>query len=81
MTELNEALNRLEKGLQTTTTVTNRLQPGLSRVEIDQRAASFSWTLPGDVYALYQWHNGLSGTAAKIELSGEISAAQGEVAW
>jgi hypothetical protein len=50
----------------------------LSRVEIDQRAASFSWTLPGDVYALYQWHNGLSGTAAKLNLAEKFLRLKGK---
>ena len=54
MTELTEALNRLDNVLnQTASTVANRLQPGLSRAEINQRTASFSWALPQDVYDLY----------------------------
>jgi hypothetical protein len=79
MTESTEALSRLEKVLnQTASTVANRLQPGLSRAEIDQRTASCSWTLPEDVYALYQWHNGLSGTAAKLNLAEKFLRLKGK---
>lgn len=91
MTELTEALNRLENVLnQTAFTVANRLQPGLSRAEINQRTASFSWALPQDVYDLYQWHNGLCRTSEKLNLAekflrlkgkwhGELSGRQNEI--
>jgi hypothetical protein len=70
MTELTEALNRLDTVLsQTTYTVVDRLQKGLSRAEIDKRIAAFSWVLPQDGYDLYQWHNGLSGTSGKLNLA------------
>lgn len=91
MTELTEVLNRLDNVLsETVSTVANRLQPGLSCAEIDKRTASNSWTLPQDVYDLYQWHNGLSGTSEKLNLAekflrlkgkwhGELSGRENEI--
>lgn len=69
MTELTEALNRLDNALnQTALAVVKRLQPGLTRAEIVQQTNSFSWELPPDIYALYQWYNGLAGTPGKLNL-------------
>lgn len=49
-------------------TVAARLQPGLTCSAITRYVAPFSWVLPQDVYDLYQWHNGLAGTAEKLNL-------------
>jgi hypothetical protein len=69
MKELNEVLYQLDNALnQIAPDIAERLQPGLTRAEIDQRIAEFSLILPQDVYVLYQWHDGLSGQAGKMNL-------------
>lgn len=79
MTELTVSLNRLDNVLnQTAPIIANRLQPGLSRAEIDQRTASFSWALPQDAYDLYQWHNGLSSKPEKLNLAEKFLRLKGK---
>lgn len=69
MSELTEALNRLEKDLnQKAPEVANCLQAGLTRADIDNLTTGFSWTLPQDVAELYQWHNGLARQTGKMNL-------------
>lgn len=69
MTEAREALNGLASTLvQAFPGISSRLQPGLPPAEIEQQTASFTWTLPQDALDLYQWHDGLSGTAEKLNL-------------
>ncbi len=69
MREITEALNQLDNTLnQVAPDVGKRLQPGLTRADIDQQISGASWSLPHDGYALYHWHNGLSGQAGKLNL-------------
>lgn len=79
MTELTAALNCLDNALnQTAPAVISRLQLGLTHAEIDQRTTSFSWELPQDVYTLYQWHNGLSGSPGKLNLVEKLLRVKGK---
>lgn len=69
MEELTALLISLENALNDKAPeVAQSLQPGLTRAEIDGLTAKFSWVLPEDVYQLYQWHNGLSRQASKMNL-------------
>jgi hypothetical protein len=91
MLELLTTLDHFNTALnQTAPTVADRLQPGLTRAEIDRQVSSFSWVLPQDAYDLYQWHNGLSGQTGKLNLAekflrlkgkwhGELSGRENEV--
>jgi hypothetical protein len=79
MTELIKAFNRFETMLnQTAPKIVSRLQPGLTRVEIEKQTASFSWMLPQDAYDLYQWHNGLSGKPGKLNLAEKLLRLKGK---
>lgn len=40
--------------------VADSLKPGLSEHEIRERVAHLPFRLPGELYELYQWHNGQS---------------------
>lgn len=42
--------------------IISRLKPGLSRKEIDNLTKNIPYTLPEEVYELYQWHNGIDCT-------------------
>jgi cell wall assembly regulator SMI1 len=57
--ELTNALNRIlawtEKNFPNTLQC---LQPGLSKIEIDELAKDLPFQLPPEVYELYQWRNG-----------------------
>lgn len=76
---LTGALNDLERVLnQVAPDAANRLQFGLTHAEIDQRITSFSWVLPQDAYALYQWHNGLSGKPGKLNLAEKFLRLKGK---
>jgi hypothetical protein len=91
--DLTEALSNLDQVLrQRDFDVAQRLQPGLTRAEIDQQIAPFPWTLPPNLYSLYQWHNGLSGQPKKMGLTdrlirlknkwhGELSGRENELRW
>jgi hypothetical protein len=69
MIKLIDALNHLDEILnQTAPEVANCLQPCLTRMDIDALIARFSWTLPQDIYELYQWHNGLARQLGKMSL-------------
>lgn len=35
------------------------LQPGLTRSEIDEKVKNLQFSLPEEVYELYQWRNGM----------------------
>lgn len=79
MTKLTEALDQLDRVLnQVAPNVANRLQPGLTRTDIEQAIAKFSWSLPQDGYALYQWHNGLSGQSGNINLIEKLLRQKGK---
>jgi hypothetical protein len=39
--------------------IASRLQPGLTREEIDEKVKSLGFSLPEEVYELYQWRNGI----------------------
>lgn len=72
MTKLTEALNRLEEILkQTVPEIVTRIQPSLTRTEIDKSIADLS-LIPNDVYDLYQWHNGLSGQPKNMSLTDKL---------
>jgi hypothetical protein len=91
MPKLPELLDRFDPVLtQTAPKIASRLQPGLTRAEIETQLASFSWNLPQDAFDLYQWHNGLSGTLEKLNIveklirlkgkwHGELSGRENEV--
>lgn len=79
MSELTEALNALATALiQTAPRISSRLQPGLSTAEIEKQVAAFAWTLPQGAFDLYQWHNGLSGTAEKLNLAEKLLRLKGK---
>ncbi|MBD2093366.1 hypothetical protein H6F67_26325 [Microcoleus sp. FACHB-1515] len=79
MPELTIALNQFDAVLsQIVPTVATRLQPGLSCTEIDQQTAAFAWSLPSDLYDLYQWHNGLSGRAAQLNWAEQLLRLKGK---
>ena len=89
--ELTEKLNSLDETLQQfAPDVANRLQAGLNRAKIDALVKGFSWTLPPDVYHLYQWHDGLSVAPDKMSFvekllrqkdkwHGELSGRENEI--
>jgi hypothetical protein len=91
MPETLEILDRFDTVLaQTAPKIAIRLQPGLSKSEVEAQIASFSWQLPQDALDLYQWHNGLSGKPEKLNLveklvrikgkwHGELSGRENEV--
>lgn len=91
MTKLTEALKQFDHMLnQFAPDVANRLQPGLNFADIKRAISKFSWSLPQDGYALYQWHNGLSGQPGNLNLiekllrqkgkwHGELSGRENEV--
>jgi hypothetical protein len=59
MSEITEALQRIEAWLQNH--MPNRaaeLKPGLTRDEIDELVKDLPFSLPEEVYELYQWHDG-----------------------
>jgi hypothetical protein len=79
MPESPEILNRFGTVLtQTAPTIASRLQPGLSRAEIEAQLTSCSWNLPQDAFDLYQWHNGLSGTPGKLNLVEKLLRVKGK---
>jgi hypothetical protein len=69
MEQLKVALNNLDSVLeQNAPNVSNRLQKGLTRNEINKLVRKFSWELPEDIFELYQWHDGLSVPIAQMSL-------------
>lgn len=79
MTKLTEALDQLDHVLnQVAPDVANRLQPGLTRTDIEQAISKFSWSLPQDGYALYQWHNGLSGQPGNLNFIEKLLRQKGK---
>lgn len=59
MSEITEALQRIEVWLQNH--MPNRaaeLKPGLTRDEIEEQVKDLPFSLPEEVYELYQWHDG-----------------------
>lgn len=79
MSEPIEILDRFGTVLtQTAPTIASRLQPGLTRAEIEAQLATFSWNLPQDAFDLYQWHNGLSGTPGKLNLVEKLLRVKGK---
>lgn len=42
--------------------IASSLQPGLTREEIDEKVKHLRFSLPEEVYELYQWRNGMRGT-------------------
>lgn len=45
--------------------IVSRLKPGLSRQQIREISKDFSYTLPEEIYELYQWHNGIDDSGDK----------------
>jgi hypothetical protein len=79
MTEALEALTRFDTVLtQAVPTVASRLQPGLTSAEIESQIAAYSWSLPQDAFDLYQWHDGLSGKAGKLNLVEKLLRLKGK---
>jgi hypothetical protein len=58
--------------------IINRLQPGMSIADIDDRIATFAWKLPEAAYNLYKWHNGLSGAPGKLNLVEKLLRLKGK---
>jgi len=57
--DLTNALNRILTWLkQNKSNYVNCLQPGLSKTEIDQIVQDLPFTIPSEIYELYQWRNG-----------------------
>jgi hypothetical protein len=74
-----EALNRFDTVLaQTASKIASRLQPGLTRAEIEAQVATFSWIFPQDAFDLYQQHNGLSGKPGKLNLAEKLIRLKGK---
>lgn len=79
MTKLIEVLNQFDHVLnQFAPDVANRLQPGLSFADINRAISKLSWNLPQDGYALYQWHNGLSGQPGNLNLVEKLLRQKGK---
>jgi hypothetical protein len=58
---LTESLDRILKSLELKDPeIASRLQPGLTRKEIDDITKDLPFKLPEELYELYQWRNGLS---------------------
>jgi|GEM_PF-801097 len=59
MSSLTKALDRILNWLvKNNPELALSLQPGLTRAEIDQQIMGLPFTLPEEVYELYQWRNG-----------------------
>jgi hypothetical protein len=58
--------------------IASRLQPGLSRAEIDTQIATYSWEFPQEAFDLYRWHNGLSGKPGKLNLAQKLLRLKGK---
>lgn len=59
MSEITEALQRIELWLQNHMPErAAELRPGLTRNEINELVKDLPFTLPEEVYQLYQWHDG-----------------------
>jgi hypothetical protein len=79
MPEPLEILDRFGTVLtQTAPKIASRLQSGLTIADIEAKTDSFSWNLPNDAYALYQWHNGLSGQPGKLNLAEKLLRLKGK---
>jgi hypothetical protein len=79
MTQLTETLCHFETGLrQSAPKIYSRLQPGLAIADIETQIDPFSWQLPQDAYALYQWHNGLSGKPRTFNLLEKLIRLKGK---
>jgi hypothetical protein len=79
MPELLETLRHFDTALhQTAPKVADRFQSGLIYAEIEAKTASFDWKFPQDAYALYQWHNGLSGKPDKLNLAEKLLRLKGK---
>lgn len=79
MTKLIKVLKQFDHVLnQFAPNVANRLQPGLTLADIERAISKFSWSLPQDGYALYQWHNGLSGQPGNLNLIEKLLRQKGK---
>lgn len=79
MTKFTETLKQFDLVLnQFAPNVANRLQPGLTLADIERAISKFSWSLPQDGYALYQWHNGLSGQPGNLNLIEKLLRQKGK---
>ena len=79
VTKLTETLKQFDLVLnQFAPNVANRLQPGLTLADIERAISKFSWNLPQDGYALYQWHNGLSGQPRNLNLIEKLLRQKGK---
>ncbi|NER05147.1 MAG: SMI1/KNR4 family protein, partial [Okeania sp. SIO3C4] len=60
MSALIEALERIRKlHLKHQPLVAEELQPGLTRGQIDELVKNLPFSLPEELYELYQWRNGM----------------------
>lgn len=60
MSALIEALERIRKlHLKHQPLVAEELQPGLTRGQIDELVKDLPFSLPEELYELYQWRNGM----------------------
>lgn len=79
MTTLTKALKQFDRVLnQFAPNIANRLQPGLALADIERAISKFSWNLPQEGYALYQWHNGLSGQPGNLNLIEKLLRQKGK---
>ncbi|NES69668.1 MAG: hypothetical protein F6K24_32870 [Okeania sp. SIO2D1] len=61
MSALIEALERIkEYHLKHSPFAVEELQPGLTRTQIDELVKDLPFSLPEELYELYQWHNGMT---------------------
>ncbi|ACB52829.1 hypothetical protein cce_3481 [Crocosphaera subtropica ATCC 51142] len=57
--------------------IVSRLKPGLSHQQIREISKNFPYTLPKEIYELYQWHNGIDDSGDKGGWNYFISAVGG----
>ncbi len=85
MSELTEALESIRSWLEINNPYEfSQLRSGLSRAEIDELVKNLPFTVPEEIYELYQWHDGrvdnfIRNSYNFISLQEAISAYQEEV--
>ncbi len=67
MSVLTQALERIRNHhLEHNPELAEKLQPGLTRKEIDERIKDLGFPFPEELYELYQWRNGMEGDASSL---------------
>lgn len=80
MSPLTEALDLIESWLvRNQPEIALGLQPGLTRIEIDEIVKEFSSSLPEELYEFYGWHNGCTSFGCVIPFYDNFSSLQKSV--